>query len=229
MRNEVALMNKFRGDQIVLEIFDQYNFRDRLWIFVELMEDAMTPIIANLKTNYSENACKYVLRQCLLGLEVLHAKHVIHRDIKSDNILADSEGNVKLADFGYSAQLTSEREARSSRVGTVCWMAPELIKRQKRYDCKVDIWSLGIFAYELTNGDPPYIQESQSQIILNIVRLETPPIESKWSPEFQEFVTACLLKEPEDRPSATELLDHPFIRGAEAYKAEFAQVVQQHI
>ena len=87
-------------------------------------------------------------------------KHVIHRDIKSDNILVDAQGNVKLADFGYSAQLTTEREQRTSRVGTVCWMAPELIKRQNRYDCKVDVWSLGIFAYELTNGDPPYIQES---------------------------------------------------------------------
>lgn len=89
----------------------------------------MTPIIANLKTNYSENACKYVLRQCLLGLQAMHQRHVIHRDIKSDNILADGNGNVKLADFGYSAQLTSEREHRTSRVGTVCWMAPELIKR----------------------------------------------------------------------------------------------------
>ena len=129
MRNEVALMNKFRDDEIVLEIFDQYDFRKRLWIFVELMEDAITPIISNLKTNYNELSCKWILKQVLLGLKALHSRHVIHRDIKSDNILADADGNVKLADFGYSAQLTTEREQRSSRVGTVCWMAPELIQR----------------------------------------------------------------------------------------------------
>ena len=103
MRNEVALMNKFKSDEIVLEIFDMYDFRNRLWIFVELMEDAITPIIANLKCEYSENACKYVLQQVLKGLQALHSGHVIHRDIKSDNILADARGNVKLADFGYSA------------------------------------------------------------------------------------------------------------------------------
>ena len=90
MRNEVALMNKFKDENIVLEIFDQYDYKNVLWIFIELMEDAMTPIIASLKTNYSENICKYILRQCLLGLEAMHSKHVIHRDIKSDNILADA-------------------------------------------------------------------------------------------------------------------------------------------
>ena len=110
MRNEVALMNKFRDQEIVLEIFDQYDFKGRLWIFVELMEDAMTPIIANLKTNYSEKVCAYILKQTLLGLDSLHQRHVIHRDIMSDNILADAQGNVKLADFGYAAQLTTERE-----------------------------------------------------------------------------------------------------------------------
>lgn len=72
MKNEVALMNKFRGDKIVLEIFDQYSFKNRLWIFVELMEDAMTPIIDNLKTNYSENICKYIFKQVLLGLNAMH-------------------------------------------------------------------------------------------------------------------------------------------------------------
>ena len=87
-------------------------------------------------------------------------------------------------------------------------MAPELIKRQNKYNVKVDIWSLGIFAYELTNGDPPYIEESQSQIILNIVRCDPPPIAKKWSALFQDFVSNCLVKDPDRRPSAAQLLQH---------------------
>ena len=105
-------------------------------------------------------------------------------------------------------------------------MAPELISRQNHYDSKVDIWSLGIFAYELTNGDPPYIDESQSQIILNIVRLDPPRIASKWSPLFQDFVSNCLTKDPEQRLTASQLLQHEFIVGAEVYQEEFAEVVK---
>jgi len=155
-----------------------------LWIFVEIMDDALTPIIAKMLTVYSENCCKYILRQSLLGLHYLHQKHIIHRDIKSDNILVDKSGQVKLADFGYSAQLTQERDVRSSKVGTVCWMAPELIRGERRYDTKVDIWSFGIFAMELANGDPPYINEPQHRVIMNIVRKNPPPIDPRWSSEF---------------------------------------------
>lgn len=88
---------------------------------------------------------------------------------------------------------------------------------------------MGIFAYELTNGDPPYINESQSQIILNIVKLEPPPIASKWSSLFQDFVSCCLVKDPDRRPSAAQLLQHKFLANAEDYKEEFANVVKQHI
>ena len=196
MYNEVALMNMCAENDFVLQIYDQYEYKGCLWIFVEIMDDALTSVIAKMRANYSENACKYVLRQTLLGLQYLHTRHIIHRDIKSDNILVDKQGQVKLADFGYSAQLTTERDARSSKVGTVCWMAPELIKGERRYDTKVDIWSYGIFAMELANGDPPYISEPQHRVIMNIVKRSPPPLEERWSSVFQDFVNKTLIKDP---------------------------------
>lgn len=89
----------------------------------------------------------------------MHDRHILHRDIKSDNILVSSTGSIKLADFGYATQLTVENKRRQSKVGTVCWMAPEMIRGQQSYDSRVDVWSFGIFIVELAKGEPPYINE----------------------------------------------------------------------
>ena len=151
---------------------------------------------------YTENVIKYMLKQTLKGLHFLHQNNIVHRDIKSDNILTDEQGNVKLADFGYSAQLTQERLGRSSKVGTLCWMAPELIKGERKYDVKVDIWSFGVFAFELANGNPPYLYEAQSRVIINIITKSPPKIQKKWSKEYAEFVDLCLTKDPSKRPTA---------------------------
>ena len=102
--NEVGLMNQIKGEETVLEVFDTYEYRDRLWIFLELMDYSMTPIIDRFKTEYNEGVIKYVLLKTLQGLALLHNKFIIHRDIKSDNILVDVKANIKLADFGYAAQ-----------------------------------------------------------------------------------------------------------------------------
>ena len=101
--NEVGLMNQIKGEETVLEVFDTYEYRDRLWIFLELMDYSMTPIIDRFKTEYNEGVIKYVLLKTLQGLALLHNKFIIHRDIKSDNILVDVKANIKLADFGYAA------------------------------------------------------------------------------------------------------------------------------
>ena len=178
---------------------------------------------------YTENALKWVLRQTLRGLHYLHSNNIVHRDIKSDNILTDRNGEVKLADFGYSAMLTQERSARSSKVGTLCWMAPELIKGERRYDTKIDIWSFGIFAYELAEGNPPYIRELQSRVMINIITREAPLISSRWSEGFRDFVKKCLTTNPEERPSAAEMLQHPFLQGASQCKGEYALMVNTFV
>ena len=109
----------------------------------------------------------------------------MHRDIKSDNVMIASNGSIKLGDFGYAAQLTQERLERESRVGTVYWMAPEIITAKTKYNNKVDVWSLGILAMELANGDPPYLEEDATKALVFIVSKPSPKLdEHKWSAEF---------------------------------------------
>ena len=127
MLNECALMMS-NNDDTIIHCVEAFIFKDRYWIILELMEGALTDVLIALNTNYSEGFCKYVLLKTLQGLDFLHKRHVIHRDIKSDNILINMEGDVRLADFGYAAQLTTEVDERKTKVGTICWMAPELIK-----------------------------------------------------------------------------------------------------
>jgi serine/threonine protein kinase len=157
--NEVGLMQMCTENNLMLKVLEAYDYKERLWIFVELMDDALTSYVQNWWKSYSENICRYVLRRALEALNYLHERNIIHRDIKSDNLLMSVNGDVKLADFGYAVQLTNEVSTRVSKVGTVCWMAPELIKGERRYTTKIDIWSLGIFAMEMADGDPPYISE----------------------------------------------------------------------
>ena len=227
--NELGVMRKCDNNRGILKVIEAYDFKNRLWIFIELMNDALTKYVQTLHKSYSEKIVKFVCKKTLEGLEFMHNRHIIHRDIKSDNILFNSKGEVKLADFGYAVQLTAQNNARKSKVGTVCWMAPELIKGERAYDTKIDIWSFGIFAMEMADGDPPYINEPQGRVIFNIVKKDPPPINSRWSPEFQQFVSACLTKDPDQRPNATELLKHPFLAGAEKYQTEFADSVQGFI
>ena len=120
---------------------------------------SFTPICEGLMGGISEEAVKYSLFMTVKGLVELHSRNIIHRDIKSDNILISAEGEIKLADFGFAVILTEEYQGRKSKVGTLCWMAPEIIQGLHSYDARVDVWALGIFALELAMGEPPYLHE----------------------------------------------------------------------
>lgn len=153
-----------------------------------------------------------MFKQVLAGLEYIHSCHRLHRDIKSDNVLIGGDGSIKIADFGYAAQLTKGKTKRNTIVGTPYWMAPELI-RGCDYDNKVDIWSLGIMLMELAEGEPPYMDYPPLRALFLITTRGIPGLENpdKWSSEMVDFLDKCLVTDPESRPSATDLISHPFL------------------
>ncbi|XP_060728654.1 STE20-like serine/threonine-protein kinase isoform X3 [Tachysurus vachellii] len=204
--------------QNIVKLLDAFYFESKLWILIEFCAGgAVDAVMLELERPLTEPQIRVVCKQTLDALTYLHENKIIHRDLKAGNILLSADGEVKLADFGVSAKNTRTLQRRDSFIGTPYWMAPEVVmcetSKDRPYDYKADIWSLGITLIELAQIEPPNHEMNPMRVLLKIAKSEPPTLmqPSRWSPEFSDFLKKALDKNIDHRWSTTQLLQHPFV------------------
>ncbi|KDO31494.1 STE/STE20/MST protein kinase [Saprolegnia parasitica CBS 223.65] len=211
---EIKILQKCQSPYIV-QYYGSMLYEGSMWIEMEFCEAGSVADMLRVSPAgvLSEKEVAAVCANVVKGLAYLHDQRNIHRDIKAGNVLLSSSGLAKLADFGVSAQLTNTINKRKTVIGTPFWMAPEVIQ-ETQYDCKADIWSLGITAIEMAEGDPPLASMHPMRAIFLIPSRPSPTLKepAQYSPAFSDFLALCLKKSAADRPSAADLLSHPFIK-----------------
>lgn len=213
---EIYVMRDAKHENIV-NFLDSYllNRNTELWVVMEFMEGGSLTDVIDSSMKMSEPNIACIAQQSLRGLQHLHAQNIIHRDIKSDNVLLDLHGHVKITDFGFCAKLTEDRGKRATMVGTPYWMAPEVVK-QKEYGHKIDVWSLGIMVIEMIELQPPYLEEEPLRALYLIVSQGTPTLKNpqKLTGALKDFLAVLLSVDVAARANSTEALAHPFLRCA---------------
>mmetsp|Transcript_18925 Transcript_18925/g.21092 ORF Transcript_18925/g.21092 Transcript_18925/m.21092 type:complete len:364 (+) Transcript_18925:31-1122(+) len=227
---EIQIMNMCKHANLIA-YHCSFVHKDQLWLVMRLLEGSCLDIMRFKYPNglgNQEELVATILKQTLVGLVALHDEGLLHRDVKAGNILVDESGRICLADFGFSAILDSHDERRTTFVGTPCWMAPEVLdpEEYKGYDRRADTWSLGITAIELAYGRAPYAASLPMKVIAQVIKNPPPSLTNpdntkdkkeerpKFSKSFQNFVSACLVKDPKKRATTQKLLGHKFITKA---------------
>lgn len=199
--NEASLLTFIDCDKVI-KVVDLYEFKGRIWMFMDYMDLASQEkiILKNRQERqYSEEFVKYTLFHTALAIHAMHSKNILHRDIKSDNILSSSDGKIKIADLGFSAFLSDKDTQRKTKRGTLNWIAPEIHLGQL-YSKEIDIWSYGCYAFELATGQPPF-SSLQGQALVNAIKNKHHGQidRNRWSEDFQDFIDRCLEKDKKDR------------------------------
>lgn len=235
LEEEVKLLQNLSHPNIV-RYLGTAREEEALNIFLEFVPGGSIASLLGKFGSFTETVIRMYTRQLLLGLEYLHSNHIMHRDIKGANILVDNKGCIKLADFGASkkvVELATISEAKSMK-GTPYWMAPEVI-RQTGHNWQADMWSVGCTVIEMATGKPPWSQQFQEVAALFHIGTTKshPPIPEHLSADGKDFLLKLLQREPRLRPSAAEMLKHPFVQNYEIYNGqeggEGRQVLEEHL